>query len=458
MPDGLPKPRRYWSVLAIALTLVVAILDSAIANVALPSIARDLNASPAASIWVVNAYNIAVVICLLPLAALGEIVGFRRVYQTGLAIFTVASLACVLAHSILTLSLSRVLQGLGAGAILSVNPALVRLTYPRAMLGRAIGLNALIVSLAAAAGPTLAGAILAIGQWRWLFALNLPIGLVALAIASFALPANPLRKHRIDWTGSVLTAAAFGLVISGLQSAAHGAAQPLAILMLAAGLAAGVALVWQQRGRLFPMIPIDLLAKPMFTVSVVTSMIAFMGWMIGFVSLPFFLQRTVGLSPAQTGLMMTPWPLATMISAPTSGWLSDRYSAGVLGAIGLGVFAVGLVALSGLRAGASTLDMVWPMALCGAGFGFFQSPNNRAMLSEAPLNRSGAAGGMLGTARTLGQSGGAVVVAFLLSASPQGGVRNSFVLAAVLALFGAVASASRIRRRPADPRKDVAAI
>ncbi len=456
--EGLPTPQRYWAIVAISLALVMAVLDSAIANVALPTISADLNASPAASIWVINAYQIAIVIALLPLASLGEIVGFRRIYLVGLIVFTLASLACVLADSIVTLSLARVLQGLGAAGILSVNGALVRFTWPMRLLGRAIGINAVIISLAAAAGPTVASAILAVGHWRWLFGLNIPIGLVAIGIAAFALPSNPLQRRSLNWIGALLNVLAFGLVISGLQAVAHGEAPLWAILILTAGLTAGIFLVIHERSRVAPIIPLDLFAKPMFSLSVATSIISFTGQMMAFVSLPFFFQGTLGLSAVQTGLLMTPWPLATMVAAPTAGWLSDRYSAGILGAIGLGTFAVGLMALSMLQPGASEWDIVWRVALCGAGFGFFQSPNNRAMMSEAPLARSGAAGGMLGTARTVGQSLGAVVVAFLLGAAPEGGVRNGFVLATVLALFGAVLSGSRIRLHKAAPEAEIDAV
>lgn len=456
--EGLPTPRRYWAIVAISLALVMAVLDSAIANVALPTISADLNASPAASIWVINAYQIAIVIALLPLASLGEIVGYRRVYQVGLVVFTLASVACFMANSILTLSLARVLQGLGAAGIMSVNGALVRYTWPTRMLGRAIGINAVIISLAAAAGPTVASAILSVGHWRWLFGLNLPIGLAAIAIAAFALPLNPLQKRPLNWLGALLTALSFGLVISGLQAVAHGEAPLWAILILTSGLTAGVLLVVHERGRTSPIIPLELFAKPMFTLSVATSIISFTAQMMAFVSLPFFFQGALGMSAVETGLLMTPWPLATMVTAPTAGGLSDRYSAGILGAVGLGVFAIGLMALSLLQPGASDLDIIWRVALCGAGFGFFQSPNNRAMMSEAPLARSGAAGGMLGTARNVGQSMGAVVVAFLLGAAPQGGVRNGFILATVFALFGAVLSGSRIRLRKPGPEAEVDAV
>lgn len=456
--DGLPTPRRYWAIVSIGLGITLAVLDGAIANVALPSIAQDLQASSAASIWIVNAYQIAIVVALLPLASLGEIVGYRRVSQAGLAVFTLASIACVFANSIETLSLARVVQGFGAAGIMSVNGALVRYTYPQRLLGRAVGINAVIVSLAAAAGPTIASAILAVGHWRWLFALNVPIGLLAVSLAGFTLPHNRLQPRKLNWLGAALNAAAFGLLITGLQSLAHGEAAVLGFGLTGAGLAAGILLIRHERSRTSPLIPLDLLARPMFSLSVATSIISFTAQMMAFVALPFFLQASLGLTAVETGLLMTPWPLATMIAAPLAGYLSDRYSAGVLGAIGLSLFACGLMALSFLKADSSHFDIVWRMALCGAGFGFFQSPNNRAMLSEAPKDRAGAAGGTLGMARVVGQSLGAVVVAFLLSAAPINGVGHGFQIAAVTALFGAVMSGSRVRRRPAEPDKEVEAV
>src|SRR5882757_151763 len=164
-PDGLPVPRRYWAIAATILAITMSVLDSSIANVALPSIARDFHASNAASIWVINAYQIAILAALLPLASLGEIVGYRRISQAGLIVFTLASLGCAFATSLPALSLARIVQGLGAAGIMSVNAALVRFTYPQRLLGRAVGINAFAVGVSAAIGPTIAAAVLAVANW-----------------------------------------------------------------------------------------------------------------------------------------------------------------------------------------------------------------------------------------------------------------------------------------------------
>src|ERR1700760_2121216 len=209
--DGLPVPRRYWANLTIALGLVLAVMDGAIANIALPTIARDLNASPAFSIWIVNGYQLAITISLLPLASLGEIVGYRRVYLAGLLLFTAASVFCVLAHTLPLLTIARILQGFGAAGVMSVNMALVRHIYPRAMLGRGIGINAMVVAVSAAAGPTIAAGILAVGPWPYLFALHVPLGLAALAIGIRSLPHTKSAGHDFDWKSAALSALTFGL-------------------------------------------------------------------------------------------------------------------------------------------------------------------------------------------------------------------------------------------------------
>ncbi|MGH7034987.1 MAG: MFS transporter, partial [Stellaceae bacterium] len=174
--DGLPVPQRYWAMITVGLAVTMSTLDSSIANVALPTIATDLGASPASSIWIVNAYQLAITVTLLPLAALGDRLGYRRVYMVGLAVFTLGSLGCALSHTLASLTAARVLQGLGAGGIMSINAALVRFTYPKRLLGRGIGLNALVISVSAAIGPTVAAAILSRWSWEWLFAINVPIG------------------------------------------------------------------------------------------------------------------------------------------------------------------------------------------------------------------------------------------------------------------------------------------
>lgn len=442
-PDGLPIPRRYWAIVATILSIAMSVLDSSIANVALPSIAHDLHASNAASIWVINAYQIAILAAILPFASLGEIIGYRRVSQGGLVVFTLASIACAFSTSLLTLSIARVIQGLGAAGIMSVNAALVRFTYPQRLLGTAIGINALAVSISAAVGPTVAAAVLAIAPWPWLFGINGPIGLVTFLIAVKALPETGKSQRRLNYVGAVLHAATFVCLVSGLQALAHDAARALALVQLGAACLLGVALVRHEIGRPAPIIPFDLLKIRLFSLSIATSVASFVAQAAGFVALPFEIQR-LGRSAVETGLLITPWPVAMAIAAPIAGRLSDRYPAGILCGLGLLCTSAGLALLAVLPAGGSAGDFIWRMALCGLGFGFFQTPNNRSLISATPRARSGAAGGMLNTARLLGQTLGAASVAILFHAYPGTGSNVILWFAAAVALAAALISLVRL--------------
>ena len=446
LTDGLPLPERYGAMLTIAIGITMSVLDSAIANVALPTIAREMQASPAASIWVVNAYQLAITILMLPLASLGEIMGYRRVYRVGLIVFTLASLGCALASSFPLLTAARVLQGIGAAGVLSVNGALVRFIYPRHMLGRAIGLNAVVVAMSAALGPTVAAAILAVASWPWLFAINVPLGAVALALARM-LPRVPRAKRRFDSISALLNAAFFGLLITALDGAGHGERTlGVAIEALLAAIA-GIALVLRQLPQTSPLLPVDLLRIRIFALSIATSVCSFMAQMLAYVALPFYLQGALGRSQVETGLLITPWPLATAVAAPLAGRLADRYPAGALGGIGLTIFAAGLLSLSLLPAHPGNADIAWRMALCGFGFGLFQAPNNRAILGSAPRERSGGASGMLGTARLLGQTTGAALMALMFNLFDERGTTAALLAGAAIAIIAGGVSCTRLVKR-----------
>jgi MFS transporter, DHA2 family, multidrug resistance protein len=442
--DGLPQPQRNWAIFTIALGLVMAVVDGAIANVALPTIARSLNASPAFSIWIVNGYQLAITISLLPLASLGEIIGYRRVYLAGLLLFTLASLFCALSHTLPLLTVARIVQGFGAAGILSVNTALVRFSYPRAQLGRGIGLNALVVAISAAVGPTVASVILAVGTWPYLFAINVPLGILTLALGWRYLPHTTPASHAFDWQSAALSAITFGLGIAAIDSVGHGEALYLCLSEFAIAAVACLLLVRQQTHAPAPLLPVDLLRIPIFALSIGTSIASFCGQMLAFVSMPFYLESHFGYSAVQIGLLITPWPIAVAFAAPLAGRLVERYPAGLLGGIGLLLFAAGLGSLAFMPAAASAFDVVWRMALAGAGFGLFQTPNNRTMIAAAPRERSGGASGMLGTARLLGQTIGAALVALFLARYPAEGTRTSLLVGVGFALLGAALSMLRL--------------
>lgn len=431
--------------LAIGLGITMAVLDSSVANVALPTIAHEVGASPAEATWVINAYQLATVVTLLPFAVLGERLGYRRVYLVGLVVFTIGSLACALSHSLTTLVLSRVVQGIGASGIMGMNGALVRYTYPQATLGRGVGLNALVVSFAAAIGPTVAAGILSIASWEWLFAVNVPLGLLNLLLAARALPESPLADRPLDRLSALLNALLFGLFFIGADGFARGrAGDAIAAGEIAVALLAGVWLWRRERRARQPLIPLDLFEDPVFTLSVATSICSFTAYMLAFVSLPFYFESTLGRDAIQTGLLMTAWPVALGVSAPIAGWLSDRWPAAILGAFGLAALAVGLALLATMPQHATSLAIVWRLALCGLGFGFFQAPNNRVLLATAPRARAGAAGGMLAVARLIGFTAGTTMAASVFRLAPARAETIDLALGAALAVVAALASLARL--------------
>jgi DHA2 family multidrug resistance protein-like MFS transporter len=442
--DGLPPDRRRWAVAAIFTALAMASLDTAIANIALPAIAVDLHVSPADVVWVVNVYQIALVVTLLPLGALGEIIGHERIYLVGLLLFTLASLACACAWSLPSLLMARALQGLGAGGIMSVNTALVRFIYPSRLLGRGFGHNALVVATAFTLGPTIASGILAVGHWPWLFAINIPFGLVAILIGLKTLPATPRAGHAFDFPGALLAASCLGLFIVGIGSAAHKAPLPLVLIELIGAVLVGWLLNRRQADHPAPMLPIDLFRRPVFALSAATAVCSFAVQGLAFVSLPFYFEDVLQRTQVETGFFMTPWPLVVAIMAPVAGRLSDRYPAGVLGGVGLALLGLGMALLAMLPVAPSVANIVWRMAICGFGFGFFQTPNMKALMSSAPAGRSGSASGIVATARLTGQTTGAALAALCFGLADREGATVALALGAGFAAVGSVMSFLRL--------------
>ncbi|WP_417805802.1 MFS transporter [Thalassospira lucentensis] len=431
-PDGLPAPRSKFAAAAVLLTIVMAVLDGTIMNVALPTIAHDQGVSPAHAIWVVTAYQLAIVVALLPFSALGEAIGFRKVYLSGIAIFGLASGLCAMAPNIEFLTAARVLQGFGGAALMSINGAIMRHIFPQSKLGRAIGWIAMTVSVSAAGGPTIASGILAVATWHWLFLINVPISIFAVVIGYFALPFNTPTRNRFDFISAFLNMLTFGGLVSALGNVGTESSLALIIAQFVVAIVAGIALVHRQLSKDRPMLPIDLLRLPIFTCSIGSSICGFCGQMIAFVTLPFYFHDVLGYSIPVTGLLMTPWPVTTAIIAPIAGRLADKYSPIRLTGMGMGLFAVGLFATTFVPAEGSYIGMIAALSVCGAGFGLFQAPNNRLILTSAPRDRAGGASGLLSTARLTGQSIGAALAAILIGTTGQFDL-NSVMIAATIA-------------------------
>ena len=451
LEDGLPPGARRRAMATIAIAVSMAVLDSAIANIALPTIARDMATTPAATIWVVNAYQFAVTVSILPLAFLGDIIGYKRVYMAGLVVFTVASLGCALAPTLPLLVFARVIQGFGGAGVMSVNTALIRFIFPRAELGRGLGFNAFVVASFSALGPSIAAGILSVATWHWLFAINVPLGIVALWLAGRVLPMTPRAGYRFDFLSALLNAVTFGLIITLVDGLGRSPGRTELIEFVAA-LLVGTVFIIRQLHLTVPLLPVDLFRRPIFALSVATSVCSYIAQTSAYVVLPFYFQYVGGLSPIDTGLMMTPWPAIVVIVAPIAGRLSDRYPAGVLGSLGLAAMTAGMLSLLFMPAAPSYPEVAWRMLLSGLGFGFFQSPNNRLLVGSAPPERSGAGSGMLATARLTGQTIGSALVAlsFSLTGARAGaevahGTTLALSIGAGFAFSAMIVSALRLR-------------
>jgi DHA2 family multidrug resistance protein-like MFS transporter len=443
--DGLPPAQLRWAAFAILLGTFMGVLDGSIANVALPAIAADLHSQAAHTVWVVTAYQLAMAVATLPLAALGERIGYKRVFVAGLVLFTAASVLCAAAPNLPLLIAARVLQGLGGACVATIVPALLRTVYPSRQVGRGVSYLALTVALAAALGPTVASGILSVAHWRWLFGVNLPIGLVGVALAARVVPGREGVDRPFDVVGSILNAIALALLVIGVGSLGDAQGAGVGATEIAAAVVAGILLIHHQRGRQAPLVPLDLLRIPMLRLSAGTSMCSYTAQTMAMLALPFLLVSEMGRTAPVTGLLMTPWPAVIVVVAPLSGRLSDRYRADVVGAVGLAVFSAGLAVLAMLPAHASNADVVWRVALCGIGFGLFQTPNNRLMLTCAPKERSGAAGGLMTMARMIGMTMGAALATIMLDLEGTRGGWTALVVAAVAAGAGFAVSLARLR-------------
>jgi DHA2 family multidrug resistance protein-like MFS transporter len=440
--DGMPAARRYRVMLCVLLGVTLMSLDSAIANIALPTIAHDLAASDSATVWVVNIYQLGAVLCLLPAAALGEIFGLKRVYAVGLIVFTAASVGCAMSPSLPVLVGSRLAQGIGGACIAAIGPAVIREIYPRHLIGRGLALIALSVAASGALGPTVAALILSVATWPWLFLVNLPIGLIAAPVFLLAAPAGKRHPRPFDASGAALSAVALGLLLVGVDTLGGGEHR-LAIGEIALGLTSIGLLFWQQSRRDRPMLPLDLLKIPLFSLSVVTSICSYSAQILAYVSLPFLFETVMHRSQIATGLLVTPWPLLVVVAAPIAGRLVARYPAAILGSIGLAVLAAGLALMAALPAAPADWDIAWRMALCGIGFGFFQTPNNATIMTAGPVMRSGAAGGMLAVARTLGWCLGSALVTVIFATTSTDATIRCLEVACGFAGVGAIASVAR---------------
>lgn len=422
--EGLPGQQRCLAMIAVMIATAMGVFDGAIVNIALPQIAVTLHVSAGDAVWVSSSYLLMAAMLLASFASLATRLGFRILFMLGVVVFTLSSLGCALATSLTVLVSMRVLQGIGSAATMSIGPAILRSIFPSRLLGRVIGLNALLVATSTAIAPILGGTLLSAFGWPWLFAINIPLGITAFILGRRVIPSQRRRQSEpFDIIGAVLAAVTLGALVMAANSFAHPVEgrSLLNNLLVIAGygattIVAGFCFVIRQRYAAQPLLPLIVFSSLRFSLAALTSLVSFISQGITFVALPFLFQNIYGYNALESALLFMPWPIGIILAAPRAGRYADRYSPALVSTVGLGCFALGLVLLALLPEHASIGNIGIRSLICGIGFGCFQSPNNREMLSNVARTHSSYASGILAIMRVSGQCLGTAVVGSVLSA------------------------------------------
>jgi DHA2 family multidrug resistance protein-like MFS transporter len=433
------------AVLAVSLSTVIAMLDSTIANVALPIIAKDFAVSEAASILIINAYQFAVIASLLPFAALGRTIGNKNIFIAGVILFAFSSLGCALSETLDTLTLFRVVQGFGAAAILSVNAALIKEIYPDRLLGRGLGINVMVVSVSAAAGPSIASTILSLANWNWLFTINVPIACLSLLLSIISLAPKSRRTVKFDAGGAFLVFALFIFFSSFTLSMTKSSFLSAAVNVVIFAALAVLLYRNQRRKKTDAMIPVTIFRNPTLTLSLLMSMLSYSTQLLAYVSLPFYFHNILQRNVVEIGLLLTAWPLATMVTSLISGDLIKKYDPNIIAVTGLFFLLMGMLLMVYLPDTPSNTAIVWRVAICGIGFGLFQSPNNFLIMTAVSHENSSIASGLLGSSRLVGQIVGSALVAIFFNFYGSQVTDISLVAGAIFSFLSLIVSYMRFK-------------
>lgn len=462
--------RRYAVLAAVMLGGIMGPIDASIVNVILPSIAGYFDVPIATAQWVPLVYLLTISSLLLFYGRLGDIFGYRQIYFTGLACFTVVSAFCGLAPTITWLIIFRAIQGIGAGMMMAVPFAILTAVFPPQERGRALGINAISVSAGLALGPTLGGLLTSLWSWRLIFLINIPIGIVALIWAAQVVPELKGKPGRIDFAGAVTAFVclfSFLFFINRLQQAGMGLQTGLA---LAAAIVAGACFIYIEKHAPQPMVDLVLFKNRAFSLGTTASLLNFASQYILVFLTPFYLQRVLHYPPDKVGFLMTCFPLTVMAVAPFSGNLSDRIGTRGLAATGAAICAAALAAMASLPVAAPALAVGWRLSFFGLGTGMFQSPNNSSVMGSVPRLYLGIASGILGTARNTGMALGIAAAGLVLYAlvppdviaqqylgGPEsifflGGLKYAYLLGGFLSVLAALFSLLRAKPIPAGTK------
>jgi EmrB/QacA subfamily drug resistance transporter len=410
---------KWWIMVAVSLTLFMGAVDGTIVNVALPTLAAEFNANFATVQWVVLAFLLGLSVLLLSVGRLADMAGKKRIFATGLLIFVIGSVLCGFAPSIYALIAARLVQAIGAAMVIALGVAIVTETWPPQQRGQAIGFSAGVIALGIVIGPALGGLIISALSWRWIFFVNVPLGLLALfLIWRYIPPLQPKSTHeRFDFLGaSVLGLGLLALLLALTVGQDLGFTDARILALFAVAAAALVVFIRVERRVPYPMVDLRLFRNVQFSLNLVTGLLTFVAISAVTFLLPFYLQLALALPVARVGLLIAIVPVVLAVLGPLSGSLSDRFGTRPVSVFGLILLLIGYLTASTMNETTTPLDYVLRMLPIGLGMGIFQSPNNSAVMGAVPRSRLGIASGMLSMTRTLGQTVGiAVLGAFFAS-------------------------------------------
>jgi EmrB/QacA subfamily drug resistance transporter len=403
--------------LGLGLGVFMATLDSSIVNISLPTLVKELNTNFATIEWVILAYVLVLTSLMIGVARLGDMLDKKRLYTSGLVIFTISSLLCGMAPDVGWLIAFRALQGIGAAMTQALGIAIISEIFPTTERGRALGIMGTIVSTGIAVGPPLGGILIGTIGWRSIFLVNVPVGILAVLVVMRFVPSSITRPgQRFDLFGAILLFITLSLYALGMTMGQQEGFdnQLTGILLIGALLGLVVFLVYESRVKQ-PMVDLSMFRNSLFSINLLMGFLVFVVT-AGFFILPFFLQLVKGYETQKVGLLMMTNPIVTGLIAPIAGSLSDRYGSRVISLVGLVLVVAGCLTLSTLHTGVNELGFILRYLPIAMGFGMFQSPNNNAIMSSAPRDRMGVAGGLLSLSRTLGMTTGLPLMGALFSA------------------------------------------
>jgi EmrB/QacA subfamily drug resistance transporter len=451
---------QWWLLAAVGLSSLMVASQTSALNAILPFVARSFGVDLPTVQWVVLAYLIVSSGLLLAFGRLGDMIGQRRLFLIGFAIFIGGSLISWLAPTLAWLVVTRIVQAVGGGMITSSSSPLITKTLPQSHRGRGLSAQIVMVYFGLAAGPGIGGILADTLGWRWVFLVNVPLGLLAAAVTLAAVPKDEtiIAKQPFDWAGALtFTAALTSLFFlmgrgEGWAWLPGGEASLLMVFLLAAG-----AFVAVELGRLEPMLDLRLFKSRFFSAAAASAMINYIGYSTLAFMVPFYLVDGIGYGATGAGVLIMAMPVAMMIVAPVSGWLSDKVGPSIPASLGMALLAGGIFLISRLGAAPSQNEIVSRLMLAGVGLGLFSSANSSAIMGMVPIDRQGVANGVVSTARQLGMMLGVAATTAIFKArhplyatlgeaqATTAAAEDAFLVVAAIVLLGVLTSLVRGR-------------